>query len=247
MKVYFFLAFFLITCGLLGIYIIGLPHVYTAESGEPISPHLFDETRQPIHTINLIAFYFVPRNKVATQIANWREILVDNLQNLKKFHELQFGGSSQIHLTIYPNPVIGYKDNLVYDTSVTQRGNPAALRSITQELDKRVFDSKGDLYWPDAVSTGTNAWQVSYILYEGIGASGTIHSAILSRIFLTDPQYLVRGPSYFAHEFYHTLGIPDGYDLSTALPNTDDIMGAGRERPLDLTYLSGDTLKKMGL
>ena len=247
MKVYFFLTFLLIVGGLFGIYIIGLPHVYMAESGEPISPHLFDEPRQSIKTVNLVVFYFVPRNKMATQIANWREILVDNLQNLKKFHELQFGGSSQIHLTIYPNPVIGRKDNLSYDTLVTQRGNPAALLSITQELEERVFDSRGDLYWPDAVSADKTIWPVSYILYEGIGASGTIHSAILSRIFFTDPQYLVLGPSYFVHEFYHTLGIPDGYDLATALSNTDDIMGAGMERPLDHIYLSRDTLKKMGL
>ena len=247
MKVYLLLAFVVIVGGLFGIYIIGLPRVYIQENVEPISPHLFGDSRQPISTINLVAFYFVPQNKIASQITHWREILAINLQALKRFHEFQFGSSSRIHVLIYPRPIIGRNDNSLYDTSVTQYGNPSALRSISEELNDRVFNSHGDLYVPDASSTDPDIWSVSYILYEGVGASGTLHNALLSRIFFTDPQYNQRGPSYFVHEFYHALGIPDGYDLTTTLSDTDDIMGAGRERPLDHTYLSGDTLTKMGL
>ncbi|MDP3770549.1 MAG: hypothetical protein U1A25_01155 [Candidatus Sungbacteria bacterium] len=244
---YFILVCAFIAAGLAGIYVIGLSNVYREVPVAAQIPHVYDNSAQSIEDINIVAFYVVPKNKVAVQIDNWKEILQENLEKLQAFHNAQFKSASHIRVFIYPEPVIGRKDNLAYDTDITQHGNPSALLEISQELKERAFDSAGDLYKTDLASFVAKGWHVSYILYEGVGAAGTEHAAIMSRTFFTDPQYRIRGTSYMVHEFYHTIGIPDGYNLVTAVPTTDDIMGLGRERAIEYTYLAGSTLKSMGL
>jgi len=69
---------------------------------------------------------------------------------------------------------------------------------------------------------------------------------LVNRDFLTGLQGSA-GTSVFAHEFYHTIGIPDGYDEETAVAYAPDIMGLGRTKPLDKTYLSNETLSHLGL
>lgn len=70
--------------------------------------------------------------------------------------------------------------------------------------------------------------------------------------FLVNREFLAgthgpAGTSVFAHEFYHTIGVSDGYDEETAVAQTPDIMGLGRTKPLDKTYLSNETLSHLGL
>jgi len=70
--------------------------------------------------------------------------------------------------------------------------------------------------------------------------------------FLLNKDYLTGkvgpfGTSFLAHEFYHTLGISDQYIAPKATPTSQDIMGLGRLRPLEKTYLSRSTLKELGL
>ena len=55
------------------------------------------------------------------------------------------------------------------------------------------------------------------------------------------------GGSILAHEFYHTIGIPDSYIPPKAVPTSQDIMGLGRFKPLNKTYLSHESLKELGL
>jgi len=69
--------------------------------------------------------------------------------------------------------------------------------------------------------------------------------------FLVNREFLAgshgpAGASVFVHEFYHTIGIPDGYDEETAVSYTADIMGIGRTKPLDKTYVSKEILKNLG-
>ena len=71
-------------------------------------------------------------------------------------------------------------------------------------------------------------------------------------LLLVNREYLSgeRGPngdSIFAHEFYHTLGAPDGYAHESGIAGTSDLMGLGRMRPLAHTYLDKETLKSFGL
>jgi hypothetical protein len=55
------------------------------------------------------------------------------------------------------------------------------------------------------------------------------------------------GLSITAHEFYHTLGVADKYGSSETAPASNDIMGAGRFRPLSSTYLDSAVVAEFGL
>lgn len=69
---------------------------------------------------------------------------------------------------------------------------------------------------------------------------------LLNREFLTGISG-VAGNSTLAHEFYHTLGIPDAYIPPKAIPTSGDIMGLGRKRSLEQTYIGREILEKLGL
>lgn len=71
---------------------------------------------------------------------------------------------------------------------------------------------------------------------------------LLSRLFLTGEEYADFAATLFTHEFYHTLGIPDAYkNFPKDTPISQDIMGLGRQKPLDKTFISRSTLKELGL
>ncbi len=68
--------------------------------------------------------------------------------------------------------------------------------------------------------------------------------------FLLNREYLFGvhgdfGTTFFVHEFYHTLGVPNGYRLDENISESEDIMGLGRFRPLESVFLDKDTLKQM--
>lgn len=248
MLMFFLLVTFFISGALGTMYFwIGVPKIYS----EPLPPikqfHLYVNPKQPIDKITVAAFYFVPKNKTGAAVENWRMSLSHALERLQQFHTFQFGGRSSIALEIYPEPIIGVEENLIYDSDVTQHGNPEALRRVAQELEGRVFKGSGDLYRPEFAKGGDEIYRVWFIMYEGVGASGSGNVALVSRKFLTDQEYSDIGVSVAAHEFYHTLGIPDAYEIESAIPLGEDIMGLGRGRPIEKTYISRDTLKKMGL
>jgi len=69
---------------------------------------------------------------------------------------------------------------------------------------------------------------------------------LLNREFLTGVNGTY-GNSTFVHEFYHTLGVPDFYIPPEDTPTSGDIMGLGRKRPLEQTYIDGKILQKLGL
>ena len=85
------------------------------------------------------------------------------------------------------------------------------------------------------------------VMYEGVGASGGGDIALVSRVFLSDPAYQTYGNTFWVHEFYHTLGLLDGYDIETGISTTEDIMGLGRFQTLSHTYLSAASLAQLGL
>lgn len=236
----------------------GVPQVYKEIYADAAHPHHYEDPARALEAIEIAAFYFVPRNREVSQIPNWHTLLTNALEDLQKFHAVQFQGRSRVRFFIYPYPVIGRQDGMFYDTENTGRGNPQALRNIAFELHERAFSPEGDLFSPDMFSpamaegyrTAQDAdgtYPVILILYEGVGSSGSENVALISSTFLADLTYEAFGPTLLTHEFYHTLGIPDGYDLLTATPFTSDIMGLGRLRPIEQAYLSGETRKKLGL
>lgn len=226
---------------------VGVPAIHREESPSFGVPHRFDNPGASIARIRMSAFYFVPKNKVARKIDNWQEILDMSLRQLQHFHTFQFHGRSTLEFRIFPVEIMGHRHSVDYDTDATAHGNPEGLRRVAAEIEERVFQEGGDLYRAQFAKRTEDFYDVSLILYEGVGASGSDNVAFVSRVFLTDPQYAETGVTTVAHEFYHTLGIPDAYDLATAIPTAPDLMGSGRDVPLRRAYLSWDTLSRLGL
>lgn len=69
---------------------------------------------------------------------------------------------------------------------------------------------------------------------------------LVNRLCVTNPdQCDPGGPTLFAHEFYHTIGVPDEYEGE--FQTSADIMGAGRFKAIEETYLNKRIVKKLGL
>lgn len=264
---------------------VNSPWVYREAISFPINPHIYDNPDRSIKNIKIAVFYFVPQDRVILQLIDWKEILEDRIKKLVAFHSLELHNTSLIRYAIYPEPVIGLKEGIVYDTDVTKHGNPQALVHVAEEIDSRVFNHTGDLYREDFPMTQKEEYSVLLILYEGVGASGAIiHDGkwglaseipqkfvspesiiypvkleaidsllLLNRDYITKTQNSDTGTTILAHEFYHTLGIPDGYEageentMSADISLSNDIMGIGRTRPIDKVYISNEVLKKLGL
>ncbi len=216
----------------------------TLPEGGPL--HYYHNGEVPIEKIHALVLYFVPKNKTASAIPDWREILEPPIKALQRFHAFQFQGRSLLTYNIYPRPVIGRQDNMFYDTEITQHGNPEALRRTAQELEERMMKPGGDLYNPYWAITEPGVYRVTIVMYEGVGASGGGNTAFVSRIFFSDPRWRDIAATTLAHEFYHTLGIPDAYELEEGIATSQDIMGLGRTRPLEKTYLERNTLYQLG-
>ena len=218
-------------------FFVGVSQIYKEVGPNQGLPHYFKDPSQSIAKINLTAFYFVPKNKQDRAIANWQEVLEANLKKVQEFHNFQLQERSDFSYQIYPEIVIGEHENIFYDTDVTQHGNPEALRGIAEELKKRMLFGKDS----------GNEYRVALIMYEGVGASGGGNIALVSRVFLTDSRYGAVSSSILAHEFYHTLGLPDAYILETSAPTSEDIMGLGRERPIERAFIGRKTLNELGI
>ena len=229
-------------------FFVGVPKVYETAPLPSSIPHLFGDVKQPIGKVDIAAFYFVPKDKTELQVENWFEVIDKNLQKLQAFHRFQFLGKSEIEYRIYPEPIIGFQESRAYDTEQTEHGNPEALSRIALELEGRV---------PDIARAPEGAYRVIVIIYEGVGDAGSDNVALLGRAFLTNEEYSLFAATFLAHEFYHTLGIPDGYiasakvfpdgqQTSIEILTSGDLMARIRI-PIEYTYLQRDTLRTMGL
>ncbi len=202
------------------------------------SAHFYKDPQRSIAHIRLKLFYAVPRNRIDGIYQNWGDIIKLAAGDLVKFYTFQFRGLSNIKYDIYPEPFILENESIFYDTESTNKGNPEALKRIVLEIEKRV---------PEFLAKDSGEFQVIGIIYEGVGASGTDGAFILARSFLSDEQYRPFSSTLFSHEFGHTLGLPDEYKLDTNQPFTDDIMGGGRRRPIDVAHFDKPLLKDMGI
>lgn len=231
----------------------GVPSIYREAERRARTAHFYDNPQKPLNQIQVVGVYFVPRDRNNSQMSNWQEVLEKSLEELQRFHELQLQNSSSLTYKIYSSPIIGREKGRFYDTDDTNRGNPEALRRAATEIEERLLTPVGDLWDKSFASlqTPSTTYRVLVILYEGVGASGAVGepAALISRQYFTKSEYQTIGSSILAHEFYHTLGLPDDYEIPTAVPASSDIMGMsiGRFRPLNKTYLSRETLSHLGL
>lgn len=246
---YFFMVFIGIFAALAGIYYwVAIPQIYQ-EPALPVQTlvHQGNKT-QSIEHINITAFYFVPQDKQGKIDTYWNQSLKQSLEELTEFHESQFQGRSQITTQIFPQPIIGNYDSIDYDTTNTSGGNPHGLRTVALEVEARVYAPEGDLYHQFISDPSLNAYQVMVIMYEGVGAAGSENVAFISRTYLSEQPYRESyGPTFLVHEFYHTLGLENEYEKQSGRAFGNDIMGLGRFRPLEYTYIDQQTLKQMGI
>lgn len=276
---YLVLTLLLIFAGLAGIYFfVGTPKIFPTDFPAVASVHLNNNPDVPVKNIQIYAFYFTSQNKSTVVLDNWKETLNSGLANLREFHSQQFQRLSEITYEIFPEPVIGEKNNLFYDTENTDRGNPFALINASEEIERRIFRMGGDLYRKDFAGPREDSYPVMFIMYEGVGSAGGIINesgqetiseiaAELklpeSLIYIVDVEsadgfFLVNreivegrhganGYAVLAHEFYHTLGIEDKYSEADGIAESPDLMGLGRLKPLESTYLSRESLAVFGL
>lgn len=201
--------------------------------------HYFNDPSIPIERVRVKAAYFVPKDREKQIFSDWRITLDSMLEEIRRFHVLQFRKHSDMIFEIYPTPVIGEKDTAFYDSQGTARGNPFALRRIDQEVPSRLA----------AFFRGEQPaeYLVKIYIYEGVGASAVGNAVLFSSTFLSDPAYISYRSSLLYHELAHTLGAPEGYDVETNIPSTFDVMGEGRFKPLRITYIADGTKAAMGL
>ncbi len=217
MKRYLILVFILISVALgFVVFNVGVSPVHKSITTN-------DTIEVPFKSVAIAAFYFVPKDREDRISPQWKQDIESGLKQLQEFHTVQFSGQSNIVYSIYKEPVIGVLDGLDYDTENTARGNPSALRRVAIELENRFPLQDNEL---------------RVIIYEGVGASSSENVAFLSSTFLFQDSYKNSyGPTFLAHEFYHTLGIHNNYDNITGIASSNDIMGLGRFRQLKHTYL----------
>lgn len=240
---YFLLVGTFILGGLAFIFFwVGVPTIYSESVTARQHTHFYDNPEQSIANIKLRVFYFVPQDKQDQISPDWRASIVPQLNLLNSFHQRQTQGKSNISNFVQPEPIIGLKASLDYDTINTNGGNPEGLRRVAQELIAR-------RYIPARLNETSSQEYLSYlIVYEGVGATASENVAFINHAFLNTQEFQESyGASFLAHEFYHTLGVPDAFTVPDDIPLAHDLMGVGRYRPLEQTYLNDEVLVRLGL
>lgn len=202
--------------------------------------HYYEVEDFKINKIKLLVFYFVPNDQIVDK--NWKDLISQTLDEVKKFHQLEFKGLSLLDYNIYPRPILALNNSSFYDGSNTTGGNPNALNNSLKEINERVFRRNSDFYFEDFFQKDKEEFIIKVIIYEGVGAAGGHFAIILAKDFLKTPE----GSTILYHEFLHTLGVPDFYDYETNLPYSDDIMGSGRRKKINETYIREEIKEKLG-
>ncbi len=245
-------------------------------AGSKLRAHFYKDSSLDITKIKLKVFYVIPKDKKQNLDPRWQETLKSSLAQVALFHKLELRGFSSLAYDIFPQPVfLGEKEEF-YNSTSTDGGNPRGLISIAEDIDRRVFKQGGDLYDAEFAKFSSDEYPVMGLIYEGVGASGgVIYDAkngetrpeIAKRLgvqesmiyivnvdsvkgfFLLNLDYLrkkdlaVFGPTFLYHELAHSFGLPDREDSSEEV----DIMGVGRQDPIEASFIGRDLLRGLGV
>src|SRR3990172_453892 len=136
--------------------------------------HTYHDASRSLGAIRIKMFYAVPKNKTAFIARDWNRLVSRALEEVKRFHSLQFANTSLLHVSIFPKPVILENDAIFYNTERTDFGNPAALVSVSEEIERRIFRKDGDLYDAAFAENNPAEYTILGIMYEDVGQSGGI-------------------------------------------------------------------------
>lgn len=112
-----------------------------------------------------------------------------------------------------------------------------------------VGESGGVIYESDERTSQEIAKKLGipeYIVYK-VDIDSSSGFFLINKAVFALPDYKDHADSLLYHEIAHTLGFPDFYDASSNTPSSDDIMGAGRNEPLDMNYIDRSILANMGV
>lgn len=236
---------------------VGVTKIQPSQAFPVIHPHAYDDTTQPIDSIELTVFYVIPKDALSKKQDDWKEIATKHLEELKKFHTTQFENTSKITYTFFPEIIIGEKTTKEYEGFFTYDDHDSLI-PIKKEITERVLTPTGNLYKKEYLpQDSSKKHHVYLVIFEGNGGAGNGNFSLISRSYLNDENFKNEGTTFLAHEFYHTLGIPDNYQTSAyvykdmeqtmiSLVSNKDIMGQVNI-PLQHTYIDNETLKRMGI
>ncbi len=230
---------------------VGVEKVHPRPILRKALPHMYGDANHSIEKIHLTVFYFIPKDATLKKHEGWKQSVEVYMQKLQHFHTQQFENTSQITYTLFPEVVEGLLTTKEYEGLFT--GSNDALIPIKDEIISRVYNNDGELLYKAVEKKKDQKVRNSYmVIFEGAGAAGNDDFALVSRSYITEDIYKEIGPTFFAHEFYHTLGLLDNYQPSAgaqatiSLITNKDIMGQVNI-PLGNTYIDKSSLKKMGL
>jgi hypothetical protein len=220
-------------------------------------PHVYEKKDSSIENIHITLMYFIPKDALNKKDTSWQAVTEKHIKSLINFHTVQFEGASKITYDFFPEIITGEKTTSEYESVLGYDDNDS-LAPIKDEVSRRMFTVNGDLHsFHKPKAKDVSRRDVYLLIFEGKGAAGNDDFALVSRAYLTDAMYKDFGSTFLAHEFYHTLGLPDNYQISTyvykdneqvsvSLLTKKDIMGQVNI-PLPYTYIDVESLKKMGL
>ena len=217
-----------------GAYFAGMPKTVAN------SFHYFQAPDVKISKIKLEVVYFVPNDQKPDE--NFYTSIENAAKEIQNFHLEQFRGLSALRYAIYAKPVLGIESSAFYDGSNTAHGNPDAVKKIFLETASRVFNPNSDMYDAKFTRRQNDELPIRIFIYQGVGASSGVLSAIISYDYFTKTNY---GATTLYHEILHNLGVPDGYDYIAGDAYSDDIMGGGRIKPISQTYIREEIKKQM--
>lgn len=200
--------------------------------------HYYQSPSVRVPGIKLEVVYFVPNDQAPDP--NFYETLKKGLAQMQTFHSREFQNLNPLRYAIYPTAVIGSESSVFYDGDDTARGNPNAIKRLIAETGRRIYNPTGDLYSEQFIRRGKGELPVRVFVYQGVGASSGVLGIIASYDYFKQTSH---APTVVYHELLHTLGVPDLYDYATGASQSDDIMGAGREKPLLETYIREEIKK----
>lgn len=251
------IAFSLLSCSLIGLtFFVGVTRTNPKPKLTVLRPHLYESEKTSIEKIKITVFYFIPKDATSTERSDWKEVTEKHLKRLIDFHALTFKNTSKISYEFFPERIIGEKVTNEYESLFENEDNDALI-PVKEEILARVFEPQGAFYKAEEASKKIGIRNVYLVIFEGKGAAGNGDFALISRSYLTDKAYEENGTTFLAHEFYHTLLLPDNYkilprvysdnqQIKISYPTHRDIMGQVTT-PLPYTYIDTETLKKMGM